>query len=318
MLKDYENNEQFEANVLLNDIDVRRTQQGKAYLNLLVSDRSMEISAKKWDVTDAEMKEFVAGEVIHIKVIRQTYKDQPQLRVLEMRKTEPGEPNDPTDFMQTAPVKKEGLEEEVSQIMFQITNATWQRVVRYLFKKYHEEFFSFPAAKSNHHAFKGGLAYHSLSIVHLAQAVTEQYENINGSLLYAGGLLHDLGKVIELTGPVATKYTTAGNLIGHITLIDEQIVLAAHELKLDLNSEDMLVLRHTVLAHHGQLDYGSPVRPQIKEANILHQLDELDANIQSFDQALAQTEPGEFSSPQFALDRRRVYRPRQENQPEDL
>ncbi|MBM7617137.1 3'-5' exoribonuclease [Weissella uvarum] len=312
LLKDYQLEEQFEANVLLKELDLRRTQQGKPYLAMVVADRSMEIKGMKWDADEAEATQFSAGQVIHITAIRQSYQDHPQLRILDMRATQAGEPTDASDFMQAAPIKREDMEEEVSQLVFQITNATWQRVVRYLLNKFHDEFFTYPAAKSVHHNFKGGLAYHSLSIAHLAQAVVQQYDNINGSLLYAGALLHDLGKVLELSGPVATKYTTVGNLIGHITLIDEQIVLAAHELKLDLNSEDMLVLRHTVLAHHGQLEYGSPVRPMIKEANILHQLDELDANIQTFDHALEQTQPGEFSSRQWALDQRAVYHPENE------
>ena len=139
--------------------------------------------------------------------------------------------------------------------------------------------------------------------------MVKQYPGLDASLLYAGALLHDLGKVIELTGPIATQYTTAGNLIGHIVLIDEQIVLAANEMNMDLYSEEMLLLRHTVLAHHGLMEYGSPVRPMVKEANILHQLDELDANIQSFDNALAETEPGEFSQRQWALDNRAIYKP---------
>lgn len=309
LLREYQNDEQFEANVLLKEIDVRRTQQGKHYLAMLVADRSMEMRAMKWDVTEDELEAFEAGQVVHLKAIRQTYQGNPQLRVLEIRATTAGESADAKDFMQVAPVKRDDLEEEVSQLVFQITNGTWQRIVRFLLKKYHDEFFVFPAAKTNHHAFTGGLAYHSLSIAHLAEAVVKQYDNLNGSLLYAGAILHDLGKVIELSGPVATKYTIPGNLIGHIVLIDEQIVLAAHELNIDLNSEDMLVLRHTVLAHHGQLDYGSPVQPMIKEANILHQLDELDANIQTFDQALEQTTPGSFSSRQWALNNRMIYHP---------
>ena len=127
----------------------------------------------------------------------------------------------------------------------------------------------YPAAKSNHHAF-AGFWNSTHSIVHLAQAVAKQYPGLDASLLYAGALLHDLGKVIELTGPIATQYTTAGNLIGHIVLIDEQIVLAANEMNMDLYSEEMLLLRHTVLAHPLM---ESADRFPVVEANILHQLD---------------------------------------------
>ena len=92
--------------------------------------------------------------------------------------------------------------------------------------------------------------------------------------------LHDLGKVLELSGPVATTYTLAGNLIGHIVLVDEEIVKACAALKIELEGEDAILLRHMILAHHGLLEYGSPVQPHLLEADILHQLDNLDASIQ--------------------------------------
>lgn len=308
-LRDYQVDERMDIFVLLKEVDPRVTQQGKRYLAVSVADRSMEIRGMKWDATQEEADTLQAGMVIFMTAVRQVYQDKPQLKILAMRPTRVGEPQDPSDFMNAAPMKASEMEEEVSALIFQITNATWQRIVRHLLSKYHDEFYKYPAAKSNHHAFAGGLGFHSLSIARLAQAIVKQYPGVNASLLYAGALLHDLGKVIELTGPIATQYTTAGNLVGHIVLIDEQIVLAANELHLDLYSEDMLVLRHTVLAHHGLMEYGSPVRPLIKEANILHQLDELDANMQSFDNALAETEPGEFSQRQWALDNRNVYKP---------
>lgn len=309
-LKEYQLDERVDTFALLKSVEVRMTQQGKRYMALQLADRSMTIKGMKWDATEAEVSEIKAGKVVHIQAVRQAYQDKPQLKVLSIRLTQVGEPQDPTDFVSAAPMQKQDMAEEVSAIILQITNANWQRIVRYILNKYHDAFLQFPAAKSNHHAFSGGLAYHTLSIVHLAQAVVKQYEQVNASLLYAAALLHDLGKVIELSGPVATQYTTAGSLIGHIVLVDEEIVLAATELKIDLQDEDMLVLRHTVLAHHGLMEFGSPVRPMIKEANILHQLDELDAGMQSFDNALEQTNPGEFSPRQWALDNRSVYKPK--------
>ncbi|MCM0583508.1 HD domain-containing protein [Weissella diestrammenae] len=308
-LRDYQVDENINGFVLLKQIDTRVTNSGKPYLAITVADRSMEISGMKWDTTENEAAALKVGEVVAISAVRQEYRDKPQLKFFEIRPTTLGEPNNPADYMASGPMKAKEMEEEVNALLFQIVNPTWQRVVRFLLNQYHEQFFTYPAAKSNHHAFAGGLGFHSLSIARLAQSVVKQYPNVDGSLLLASALLHDLGKVIELSGPIATTYTIPGNLIGHIVLIDEQIVLAAQELNLDLFSEDMVVLRHVILAHHGQLEYGSPVRPLIKEANILHQLDELDANIQSFDNALAETNPGEFGAKSWALDNRSIYKP---------
>ena len=99
-------------------------------------------------------------------------------------------------------------------------------------------------------------------------------------------------------------------MIGHIVLIDEQIVLAAQQLKIDINAEDMLLLRHVVLAHHGLLEYGSPVRPELLEAQVLHDLDELDASINMMTTAYQHVDPGTFTERLFGMDNRRFYRPK--------
>ena len=226
-----------------------------------------------------------------------------------MRLATQEEGNDPRTFVERAPEAPNAMEEELNSFIFEITNANWNRIVRKLINDHKKAFFSYPAAKSNHHAFAGGLAFHTLSILRLAKNVTAQYSSLNKSLLYAGAILHDLGKTIELSGPISTDYTVSGNLIGHIVLIDEQIVLAAHQLKIDINAEDMLLLRHVVLAHHGLLEYGSPVRPQLLEAQVLHELDEMDASINMMTTAYQHVDPGAFTERLFGMDNRRFYRP---------
>ena len=118
--------------------------------------------------------------------------------------------------------------------------------------------------------------------------------------------------MIELSGPIATRYTLEGNLVGHIVLIDEQIVEACQKLGIDQQSQDVILLRHMILAHHGLMEYGSPVQPHLMEAEILHHLDDLDASIQMMKGALDHTEKGEFSERIFGLDGRNFYKP--ENQ----
>ena len=98
-------------------------------------------------------------------------------------------------------------------------------------------------------------------MVRLAESISQVYPQLNQSLLYAGIMLHDLAKVLELSGPENTEYTVRGNLIGHIALIDEEITKVLQELKIDDQKEDVIVLRHVILSHHGLLEYGSPVRP---------------------------------------------------------
>lgn len=231
-LIDFQNDEEMELFVLIKNAEKRVTKTGKDFISLVFQDRSGEIRGNYWDATATDFEQFQSGRVVLLKGKRETYKGAPQVKIMAMRLATEEEPADPTAYTEKAPVSVTELREAFAQLVFEINNPDLNRVVRYLLKKYDQQFFDFPAAKSNHHAFEGGLAFHTLSIVKLAKAVAQQYENIDQSLLIAGAILHDLGKTIELSGPVATQYTVEGNLLGHIVIIDEEVVEAAQALKL--------------------------------------------------------------------------------------
>jgi 3'-5' exoribonuclease len=309
LLANYQDSEHVDSFALIKSADVRLTKNGKTYIGLVFSDRSGDLPGNLWDATEEQITRFVPGKIVKLQGVRGSYHDQPQVQITNVRLTESGEPENPSDFMVHAPIKEADMNDALNDYILLIVNPTWNRLVRRLFTQYHDAFLRYPAAKSNHHAFAGGLAFHSLSIAKLAKGVAGQYPQLNQELLIAGALLHDLGKTIELSGPVATQYTLSGNLIGHITLIAEQIVLAARELKFDLQDEDLILLRHVVLSHHGILEYGSPVRPVVMEAEVLHQLDELDAGIQMMSGVLEKTADGSFSDRVFGLDNRKFYKP---------
>lgn len=135
-------------------------------------------------------------------------------------------------------------------------NPNIQRITRHLLRKYHEPFLEYPAATKNHHEFVSGLGYHVVSMLDLAKSVAELYPSLDRDLLFAGIILHDLGKVIELSGAVAASYTIEGNLLGHITIIVNEIGKAAEEL--GIHGEEVVVLQHLVLSHHGKLEWGEP------------------------------------------------------------
>lgn len=308
-LKEYKNDDEMGLFVLIKSAEKRVTKTGKDFIAMTFQDRSGEIRGNYWDAKEEDIANFKAGRVIYLNGKRETYKSAPQIKIMAMRLADGTEPSDPTLYTEKAPVSISDLREEVSATLFEITNADWNRIVRALLKKYDAQFFAYPAAKTNHHAFEGGLAYHTVSILRLAKSVVKQYPQVDASLLYAGALLHDLGKTIELSGPISTTYTVAGNLLGHITLIDEEIVKIAQELKIDTNSENMLLLRHMIISHHGLKEYGSPVEPHMLEAVVLHALDDLDAQIQMVSGALKDTKPGEFSERIFGMDGRNFFKP---------
>ncbi|MDR1521373.1 MAG: HD domain-containing protein [Streptococcaceae bacterium] len=310
MLNEIQVDENFETYVLIQSMDVRMTRAGKQYQAFTFQDRSSLISGNLWDTNEKTIREFTSGRVVYMTGRKELYQGMPQVNQIRLRVATSMEPNNPEDYKDKPPMKKGDLEKEINKRLFEITNANWQRIVRFLLNKYQEVFFAYPAAKSNHHVFETGLAFHTVSILRLAECIIELYPELNRSLLYAGVILHDLGKVLELTGPVGTEYTLAGNLLGHIVIIDEEITKAALELGIDDRKEDLLLLRHVVLAHHGLLEYGSPVRPKIMEAEVLHNIDNLDAAISMMTSAIKQVAKGEKTQRIFGLDNRNFYRPK--------
>ncbi len=305
--------ELFEGFYLIKKADLRQTRAGKNYLAFTFQDNTGEIEGKLWDAQEKNVEEFQAGRVVFMRGRREVYNNTPQVNQLVMRLARAGEPTDPSLYKEEPPVDPNQLREYISESIFQIENPVWQRVVRALFQKHDQAFYSYPAAKTNHHAFETGLAFHTATMVRLAQAIAQIYPQLNLSLMIAGILLHDLAKVIELSGPDQTEYTIRGNLIGHIALIDEEITKVLVELGIDDEKEDVIVLRHVVLSHHGLLEYGSPVRPQLMEAEMIHMIDNMDAGMMMMTSALEKVGPGEMTARIFALDNRNFYKPQLNN-----
>lgn len=301
--------ELFEGFYLIKSADLRQTRAGKNYLAFTFQDNTGAIEGKLWDAQEKNVEDFQVGRVVFMRGRREVYNNTPQVNQLSMRLARVGEPTDPGLYKEQPPVDPVQLREYISEVVFQIENPVWQRVVRALFQKYDQAFYTYPAAKTNHHAFETGLAFHTATMVRLAQAISQIYPQLNLSLMIAGILLHDLAKVIELSGPDHTEYTVRGNLIGHIALIDEEITKVLMELGIDDEKEDVILLRHVVLSHHGLLEYGSPVRPQLMEAEIIHMIDNMDAGMMMMTSALEKVGPGEMTARIFALDNRNFYKP---------
>ncbi|PZO96578.1 3'-5' exoribonuclease YhaM family protein [Streptococcus halichoeri] len=300
----------FEGFFLIKSAEVRKTRAGKDYIAFVFQDDTGEISGNLWDAQTYNVEEFTAGKVVHMKGRREVYNGTPQVNQITLRHPRQGEPNDPKAFKEKAPVSVTEVRDYLEGMLFKIENATWQRIVRALYRKYDQAFYSYPAAKTNHHAFESGLAYHTATMVRLADSIGDIYPELDKSLLYAGIMLHDLAKVLELTGPENTEYTVRGNLIGHISLINEEITKVIAELNISDTKEEVTVLRHLILSHHGQLEYGSPVRPRIMEAEILHMIDNIDASMMMMTTALKRVDEGEMTNRIFAMDNRSFYKPK--------
>ncbi|EUJ33602.1 3'-5' exoribonuclease YhaM [Listeria floridensis FSL S10-1187] len=280
---------------------------GKPFLTLMLQDKSGEIEAKLWDVSETDETAYAAEQIVHIAGEIQNYRGRKQLKIRQIRLATPLDNVSASEFMETAPVDKDEMSDEITQYIFEMKNANLQRITRSLIKKYQDAFFEYPAAVRHHHEFVSGLSFHVVSMLRLAKSISDLYPHVNRDLLYAGVILHDLGKVIELSGPVSTTYTLEGNLIGHISIVVEEVSKMADELGID--GEEVVVLKHVLLAHHGKGEWGSPKPPLVREAEILHQIDLMDATMNMMDKALRHTKPGEFTERVFGLDNRSFYRP---------
>lgn len=283
------------------------TTMGKPFMTLILQDKSGSIEAKLWDAGEEQLLLYPAGAIVFIGGEIQDYRGKMQLRIKQIRTVRPEESIQVSDLVQSSDTPKEQLFEELQTYLFDITNPDINRITRQLVKKHEQAFMTFPAATKNHHEYASGLIDHVTSMLRLGKAIADLYPTLNRDLLYAGIILHDIGKVIELSGPISTSYTIKGNLLGHISIMVSEIELAAQELEID--SEEVMLLQHMVLSHHGKEEWGSPKKPMIQEAEILHYIDNIDAKMNTLKRALSKTEPGEFTERLFALDNRAFYKP---------
>ncbi|MEB7449453.1 3'-5' exoribonuclease YhaM [Staphylococcus chromogenes] len=283
------------------------TAQGKDYMTLHLQDKSGEIEAKVWTVTKEDMATLKPELIIHVKGDVINYRGRKQMKVNQFRVATEADGLKTQDFIDGAPMSLDEIKSQMQSFIFEIENANLQRITRHLLQKYDEAFFTFPAASSHHHNFVSGLSYHVLTMLQIAKGLCEIYPNLNKSLLYSGIILHDMGKVRELSGPMATSYTLEGNLLGHISIASEEVAEAAREL--GIQGEEVLLLRHLILSHHGKLEYGSPKLPHVKEAEILHFIDNIDARMNMFDKAFKKIEKGQFTERIFGLENRQFYKP---------
>ena len=305
MIASFEDHEHIEGQFLLGNVSKGVNANGGAYLSVELRDASGSIVGKKWDATLEDEQLFVVGNVIQVIGETNKYKEQLQLKILSAELV-PLEEIDVEKFVKAPPVAKETLIERFNAHVNSIKNEDCLKILKYMINKFGDKLYSYPAAVSIHHEYSSGLLMHSISMADLANYLCPVYD-CDHDLMIAGCLLHDMGKIIELEGPIVYKYSTEGKLLGHISIMAAELRKAADELK--IKSEIPLLLEHMVLSHHGQQEFGSPVMPLTKEALLLSLIDNLDSKMVVVNKAVADVEPGNFSNKVFSLDNRSFYKP---------
>lgn len=302
-------NGQVEGFAVVKRCDVKAAKNGSSYLDLLLSDKDGEIFAKIWDYTPSLTDKVEADMLVKVRGKLQKYRDNDQLIIDRIRAAVPSDGVSLDDYVKSADYNGEDMLESIIKTVSEFKDLDLKNLVLYLLEKNREKLVCFPAAFKLHHAIRGGLMMHTLSIVRLCEGVCRVYPFVNRELLIAGAVLHDIAKTTEFqisgTG-LASGYTVEGNLIGHLVKGAMMIANAAEELGTD--KEKSLLLQHMVISHHGEPEFGAAVRPLFLEAELLSQLDMMDATVYEIMDATGNINKGEFTNRLWALDDRKFYK----------
>ena len=277
------------------------------YLSIVFQDSTGSLDAKLWNASPEQMQSLTVGAVVRGKGDIIKYSDDRQMKIVAIDCVSYKE-SEQIEFLSKAPIDADVMLKDIEKYVKKISNMKLYAIVHELYKKHYEKLRVYPAASRNHHECVSGLAYHTLSMLKIAESLVSIYPHLNGDLMYSGIILHDIGKTVELSGPVVPSYTLEGKLLGHISIAQAMISETAHELNIE--GEEVILLQHMVLSHHGKNEYGSPVLPLIKEAEMIYFIDNIDARMNMFDKALETVEPGEYTKRVFALENRSIYKPK--------
>jgi 3'-5' exoribonuclease len=281
-VKDIKAGEKIKASFLVMEKNLAYSQKGAPYLSVRLRDKTGDIEARVWDNVAALDPVFRKGDIVYVQGRAVSYRDATQLAVLDIRKMEDTE-LDPWDYFPTTKGDVEKMFATLAGYASDLENP-WLKTLLESFLGDSElaaRFKRAPAAKGFHHAYLGGLLEHTLSMVQILDFLARHYPTVSRDMLIVGGILHDIGKIDEFAYDRAIDYTTPGRLLGHIYIGVEMLdrrIAAIEGFPEDLALE----LKHLVLAHHGELDFGSPKRPKTVEALIVHFVDDLDAKVMAF------------------------------------
>ena len=278
------------------------------FLTLVLSDRTGDVLARVWDDAPALAETFAEGDVIKVAGDVEEYLGRTQLIVNKLRRAEEGE-YDLADFLPATEKDVDAMLAAVQAQVRRIENPHLAALVRLFYDdaQFTARLAQAPAARRVHHAYLGGLLEHISEILTLCDTVLALYPAIDGDLLRAGALLHDVGKLREFSWDREIDYTDEGRLVGHVVLGDEAVSRALAQLP-DFPAELALRVRHMLLSHHGRYEWGSPRRPATLEAIALHHVEDLSAQVNRFQLLLgARREPDEVWTEYDRLLGRQLY-----------
>jgi 3'-5' exoribonuclease len=290
----------------------RTTKTNKPYLNLILGDKTGQLEGRVWEPGDPRIaKDFERGDIVKARGSASRFDDRLQMKIDQLRVALPAEV-DKSDLLPSTTQDVGVLWRALLSFVASFTNPDLQRLLSTMLADpaLAEAYREAPAAKQLHHAWLGGLLEHVISLLTLADRVAAHYPLLDRDLLMTGVILHDIGKLRELSWEIGFEYTIEGVLLGHIQIGTALVERAIDNLPNFPPRLKTLVL-HMILSHHGKLEFGSPKLPMIPEALALSFLDDLDAKMQAvqgeFDKCLREGKPAdEMTGKVWALDQRQL------------
>jgi 3'-5' exoribonuclease len=277
--------------------EIRQKKTGEPYLSLHLADRTGEMEAKMWDNVAEVMHTFERDDFVKVKGLLQLYQNRSQFTVHKLRRLEEHEV-DLADYFPCSDRDSEEMFAELTGMIANIQNPHLRALLDGIFAdpQLTALYRMAPAAKTIHHACRGGLLEHVLSLCGLAKLAAAHYKNIDADLLITGVILHDIGKVEELSYSRSFGYSAEGQLLGHIVLGLRLVGTKVDQIP-DFPPKLRTLLEHMIISHHGELEFGSPKVPIFAEALLLHHLDNMDSKMDALRSALKRDHQvdGEFT-----------------------
>lgn len=301
---------------LAKDVKVLPQKGGSSYISVTMKCRDVELNAKRFNATQSEIEQVKAGKVYNAAVDIKPYDKSPSGWACVIYNIEENVMIASNAFIKWA----DGLEGAADKINEALKSTGWYLDITYtILKKYWSRLFAWAAASSIHHNLPGGLAVHTVEVVEQCRVIGEYWNRVYGNgfidicLLTSASLLHDVGKILELSVDLQSGdigYSTGASLSTHIMEMLSEIDIAAYELNLGrgygdagksdsqiaFEKERIALLKHCIASHHGKLEYGSPISPSIPEAVLLNKMDELSAEMFRYNKEYKDITPGESST----------------------
>ncbi|MBE6821104.1 MAG: HD domain-containing protein [Ruminococcaceae bacterium] len=297
-----------EGYCLIKTVEKKLTAKGVPYLDMTLADNSGEINAKLWDYKESASNQFNALDFAKVRGTYVPFNDTVQFRVERIRNVIPEDNVAIEDYVPSACLTGQVMLAEIEKTVASFKDNELKTLVKAVVEKYREKLLYWPAAKNLHHAVRSGLLMHTLSILRLAKGVCSIYRFVNYDLLCAGAILHDIAKIDEMqassTG-IAAEYTVKGNLLGHLVMGAINIDRIGREL--GISDETLTLVEHMLISHHGTPEFGAAKMPMFIEAELLSQLDLMDARLYEMHAAVEAVDEGAFTPRQWALENRNLY-----------